>query len=180
METKSIAELCEIISGGTPKTNISEYWNGDIGWLSVKDFGGGKKYVYNSEKTITRLGVEKSSTNILREDDIILSARGTVGEMAMIGTPMAFNQSCFGLRTKDNNVLNQEYLFYALKNSLKSIISVTQGSVFETINRASFERIFISYSDIHTQKKVATFLSNIDEKIEINDQINRNLYELAS
>ena len=180
METKSIAEVCEIISGGTPKTSVSEYWNGNIGWLSVKDFGGGKKYVYESEKTITELGVDKSSTNVLEEDDIILSARGTVGEMAMIGTPMAFNQSCFGLRTKNNNTLDQEYLFYALKNSIKSITSVTQGSVFETINRASFERIFISYDDIKKQRKVATFLANIDSKIENNEQINRNLVEYAA
>lgn len=179
METKCIAEVCEIISGGTPKTSVPEYWNGNIGWLSVKDFGGGKKYVYESEKTITELGVYKSSTNILKEDDIILSARGTVGEMAMIGTPMAFNQSCFGLRTKNNNILDQEYLFYALKNSIKSITSVTQGSVFETINRASFERIFISYADIKNQRKVATFLADIDSKIENNEQINRNLLEQA-
>lgn len=177
METRSIAELCDIISGGTPKTSMPDYWDGNIGWLSVKDFSGGKKYVYESEKTITKLGVEKSSTNILDKDDIILSARGTVGEMAMIGKPMAFNQSCFGLRTKNSNILNQDFLFYALKNSINSITSVTQGSVFETINRASFERIFISYADINTQKKVATFLSDIDRKIEINTAINRNLSE---
>lgn len=174
MQTKSISEICSIISGGTPKTSISEYWNGDIGWLSVKDFGGGKKYVYNSEKRITKLGVEKSSTNILEINDIILSARGTVGEMAMIGVPMAFNQSCFGLRTKNNEVVDQQYLFYALKNSIKSITSVTQGSVFETINRASFERIFVTYFDIDTQRKIAKLLSDLDAKIENNEKINRN------
>ena len=180
MEKKSVAELCEIISGGTPKTSKDEYWNGNIGWLSVKDFCGGKKYVYESEKTITKLGVKKSSTNILQKGDIILSARGTVGEMAMLGKPMAFNQSCFGLRTRNGSKLDQEYLFYALKNSIKSIISVTQGSVFETINRSSFERIFISYTNIGTQRKVASFLSDIDSKIEKNEEINRNFDLVAA
>ena len=175
MRTKSISELCHIISGGTPKTSVKEYWDGEIGWLSVKDFVGGKKYVYNSEKSVTELGVENSATNILKRNDIIISARGTVGEMAMLGKEMAFNQSCFGLRTKDEETLLQDYLFYALKNSMRSIVSVTQGSVFETINRASFERIFVSYPSLYEQKRVAGLLSNIDAKIEANEKINRNL-----
>lgn len=175
MRTQSITELCHIISGGTPKTSVKEYWDGEIGWLSVKDFGGGKKYVYSSEKTITEFGLENSATNILKKNDIIISARGTVGEMAMLGKEMAFNQSCFGLRTKDEGTLLQDYLFYALKNSIRSIVSVTQGSVFETINRASFERIFISYPMVYEQKKITVFLANLDAKIEINERINRNL-----
>ena len=179
MRTKSISELCHIISGGTPKTSVKEYWDGEIGWLSVKDFVGGKKYVYNSEKSVTELGVENSATNILKRNDIIISARGTVGEMAMLGKEMAFNQSCFGLRTKDEETLLQDYLFYALKNSMRSIVSVTQGSVFETINRASFERIFVSYPSLYEQKRVAGLLSNIDAKIEANEKINRNLQEQA-
>ena len=177
MKKRSIAEVCDIISGGTPKTNIPKYWNGNIGWLSVKDFSGNKKYVYSSEKSITELGVEKSSTNILNKNDIILSARGTVGEIAVLGKPMAFNQSCFGLRTKDENTLKQEYLFYALKYSIRMIMSVTQGSVFETINRSSFEKIFIPYTDIVSQRKIIEILATIDSKIEVNTAINRNLLE---
>lgn len=175
MKKRSIAEVCDIISGGTPKTNIPEYWNGNIGWLSVKDFSGNKKYVYSSEKSITELGVEKSSTNILNKNDIILSARGTVGEIAVLEKPMAFNQSCFGLRTKDENTLKQEYLFYALKYSIRMIMSVTQGSVFETINRSSFEKIFIPYTDIVSQRKIIEILATIDSKIEVNTAINRKL-----
>ena len=175
MRISSIYDVCEIISGGTPKTSNSEYWNGNIGWLSVKDFGGDRKYVYDSEKTITRLGLENSSTNILNKNDIILSARGTVGEMAMIGVPMAFNQSCFGLRSKDESVLNQNYLYYALKHSVKSVKSITQGSVFDTINRASFEKMFIPIFPISIQRRIAELLSSIDSTIENNTTINKNL-----
>lgn len=89
-----LIDAIEIIGGGTPKTSCAEYWNGNIPWLSVKDFNNDNRYVYSTEKTITPAGLEHSSTKLLQKDDIIISARGTVGEMAMISFPMAFNQSC--------------------------------------------------------------------------------------
>lgn len=170
-----VSRLCEIISGGTPKTSVKSYWNGSIGWLSVKDFIGEVKYVSSSEKTITNDGLNNSSTNLLIEGDVIISARGTVGEIAVIAKPMAFNQSCFGLRTKDEKVLDQGYLYYALKYAVKGIRAITQGSVFETINRASFEKINLPVFDSYIQKVIARILSCIDEKIQLNNEINRNL-----
>ena len=92
-----LSDVIEIIGGGTPKTNVKEYWNGSIPWLSVVDFQGDKKHVYKTEKTITEDGVLKSSTKILPAGSVIISARGTVGELAILGTKMAFNQSCYGL-----------------------------------------------------------------------------------
>lgn len=88
----------DLIGGGTPKTSNPDYWNGDIPWLSVKDFGNDNRYVYETEKHITKLGLMNSSTKLLDKGDIIISARGTVGEIATIPYPMAFNQSCYGLR----------------------------------------------------------------------------------
>ena len=64
-------EAVDIISGGTPKTSVPEYWNGDIGWLSVVDFGDKNKYVETTEKTITQAGVDNSSTKVLQINDII-------------------------------------------------------------------------------------------------------------
>ncbi len=91
-------DIIKVISGGTPKTSVTEYWdNGTIGWLSINDFNNDSRKVYNSEKHITELGVKESSTKILEINDIIISARGTVGVLAQIGKPMAFNQSCFGI-----------------------------------------------------------------------------------
>ena len=124
-QTYKLSEICEIISGGTPKTSIAEYWNGNIFWLSVKDFNTDSKYVYKSEKTITELGLKNSSTNILQKGDIIISARGTVGELAMIPYDMAFNQSCYGIRNSE--LIDNHYLFYSLK---KSINEFTNGPCF--------------------------------------------------
>lgn len=172
-----LSKVIKIISGGTPKTNVPEYWNGNIGWLSIVDFGNVNKYVYTSEKTITEKGVKESSTNILDNDDIIISARGTVGALAKIGVPMAFNQSCFGLRALDS-MIDSDYLFYYLKNHISNIRKKTQGSVFETINLNTFDQIEIIYPEIEAQKKIGFLLSLIDRKIDCNTKINDNLYQI--
>ena len=99
-----LSDLVDVIGGGTPKTTEESYWNGSIPWLSVKDFCGDKKYVYNTEKSITVEGLNNSSTKLLHKDNIIISARGTVGELAMIPYDMSFNQSCFGLIPKGKKV----------------------------------------------------------------------------
>jgi len=82
----------DIIGGGTPKTTVKEYWNGDIPWLSVVDFCGRNRRVYKTEKTITEKGLEEGSTKILKKGQVIISARGTVGEVAQLGSDRAFNQ----------------------------------------------------------------------------------------
>ena len=171
-------EAVDIISGGTPKTSVPEYWNGDIGWLSVVDFGDKNKYVETTEKTITQAGVDNSSTKVLQINDIIISARGTVGAMAMLKKPLAFNQSCFGLRGK-TEIINQEYLFYYLKNYMKVLKAKTQGSVFDTINLATFDLIDFNLPTLDKQERIAHILATIDNKIDANQAINAELESMA-
>lgn len=115
----TLIEYIDLIGGGTPKTSVAEYWSGNIPWLSVKDFNNDNRYVYTTEKHISEQGLLNSSTKLLQKDDIIISARGTVGELAMIPFPMAFNQSCYGIRAKDG--LNKAFLYYLLKNKIKEL-----------------------------------------------------------
>lgn len=173
----SLIETIELMGGGTPKTSKSEYWNGNINWLSVKDFNNENRYVYSTEKTITEEGLNNSSTRLLQKDDIIISARGTVGEMAMIPFPMAFNQSCYGIRAKDG--IDNTFLYYLIKNSVRKLKAVTHGSVFDTITRDTFANIDVLIPDSDTQHRIAKILSNIDDKIEYNQNINNNLEQQA-
>lgn len=168
-------DCAEIISGGTPKTSIPEYWNGDIPWLSVVDFNTGDKYVYATEKTITQDGLDNSSTKLLQKNDIIISARGTVGAMAMLPFPMAFIQSCFGIRAK-KEIVDADYLFYATKCKIEELIQKSKtGNVFKSINLDTFEMLELNLPSLKEQKKIAATLSTLDDKISLNEQINRNL-----
>ena len=173
-----LSEIMEIIGGGTPKTSIPQYWGGAIPWLSVKDFNNDHRYVYEAEKTITEEGLNHSSTTLLQKDDIIISARGTVGEMAMIPIPMAFNQSCYGLRAKDG-IVDSTFLYYLVKHNVHALKKNTHGSVFDTITRDTFSGIEVDVPDIATQRKIGGILSAIDDKQELNRRINENLQEQA-
>lgn len=169
----SLIDIVDLVGGGTPKTSKAEYWGGNINWLSVKDFNNEKRYVYSTEKTITEEGLNNSSTKLLKKDDIIISARGTVGELAMIPFPMAFNQSCYGIRAKEGT--DSTFLYYLIKNSVRMFKAMTHGSVFDTITRDTFANIEVVIPDIEMQHRIAKILADIDDKIENNERINDNL-----
>ena len=173
-----LSEIMDIIGGGTPKTSKPEYWNGDIPWLSVKDINNDYRYVYETEKTITQAGLDNSSTKILKRNDSIISARGTVGEIAMIPFSMAFNQSCYGLRAKES-LVDAEYLYYLIKHNVVILKKNTHGSVFDTITRDTFDGIEVELPSLQEQKVVASILRDLDDKIEVNNEINNNLEQQA-
>lgn len=163
-----VSEMADIISGGTPKTEIAEYWNGDIPWLSVKDFSGDSKRVYSSEKSITELGLNNSATQLLYPGDIIISARGTIGEVAQIGKTMAFNQSCYGLRAKEGYSAN--FLYYVLKYQVKYLKAVANGAVFDTIILKTFDKMKSDIPELPVQEKIASILSHYDDLLEANNR----------
>ena len=172
-----LSEIMDLIGGGTPKTSKAEYWDGDIPWLSVKDFNDDFRYVYKTEKHITQLGLENSSTKLLQPGDIIISARGTVGELATIPFPMAFNQ-CYGLRAK-KEIVNEDFLYYLIKHNVYVLKRNTHGSVFDTITRGTFEGIEVDIPALDVQARIAGVLSDLDKKIELNSRINENLLQQA-
>ena len=170
-------DLATIIGGGTPKTSVPEYWSGEIPWLSVKDFVSVTKYVYDTEKHISELGLLNSSTKLLGKNDIVISARGTVGAMAMIPYPMCFNQSCFGLR--GNNIVDKNFLYYLTRTKVDELRKTAHGSVFDTITRETFDNLRCLVPPLQTQQKIGNILSSLDSKIELNKRINDNLEQQA-
>jgi len=173
-----LSDVINLIGGGTPKRSISEYWNGDIPWLSVKDFNHGGRYVEESDETITQLGLEKSSTKLLKPGMLIISARGTVGELAQLKSEMAFNQSCYGIDAK-THYLDNDYLYYLLKLRIRELKSIAHGSVFDTITRHNIENIKAEVPRKHAQKAIAHILGTLDDKIEMNKKMNQTLEKIA-
>ena len=179
MNIYKFSDVVKIISGGTPNTKIKEYWNGNIKWLSIADFKDVNKYVYDTDKKITLNGLEHSATKMLNKNDIIISARGTIGALAILSCPMAFNQSCFGLTSKDNSILLNEYIYYYLKNYIKILKYKKEGSVFGTIDTSTFDKISIQYPPIKDQQSIIKILSLLDHLIDIKNIINSELEQMA-
>lgn len=165
-----LSDVIELIGGGTPKTTVEEYWNGSIPWLSVVDFSGDSRYVSHASKSITQLGLENSSTKLLNPGDLILSARGTVGELAQLTAPMAFNQSCFGIRSNFDG-LAQNYLYYLLLTVIGELRQNSHGSIFSTVNRKTFESVDIVLPPLDEQERIAGILGSLDDKIEANTRL---------
>ncbi|QLB13280.1 type I restriction enzyme S subunit [Bisgaardia hudsonensis] len=174
----NLSEVMNIIGGGTPKRNIAEYWNGTIPWLSVADFNEDRRYVSSSKESITNLGLKNSSTKILKRGSLIISARGTVGCIAQLKADMAFNQSCYGLEGK-SGILDNDFLYYLLKNNIKKLKKNTHGAVFDTITKETFEHIEIEYPLLEKQKEISKLLGSFDDKIELNTQTNQTLEQIA-
>lgn len=137
-----LGEIIEIIGGGTPKTSEPKYWDGNIPWLSVGDFNNGKKFVYETEKHISIEGLNNSTTKLLSKNDIIISARGTVGVIAVLGRDMAFNQSCYGI--KATRLVDKDYLYYLLISCVSELKHNSHGGIFDTITRDTFNTIDVA------------------------------------
>ncbi|WP_020394735.1 restriction endonuclease subunit S [Thiolinea disciformis] len=161
---KKLSTVCDFISGGTPDTNKKEYWNGDIPWLSVADFKQTRRYVYTAEKKITKAGLENSSTKILNAGDLIISARGTVGAIAQLGKPMAFNQSCYGIRVKEG--ADNGFLLYILRSQVDQLLNNAYGSKFDAITIRTFDSIKIPVPPLSEQQLIVAEITAIEEKIQ--------------
>ncbi|HIJ80754.1 MAG TPA: restriction endonuclease subunit S [Desulfuromonadales bacterium] len=173
-----LSDVLEIIGGGTPNTQTCEYWGGTIPWLSVVDFNNGFRWVSETEKTITQKGLDCSSTTLLRKGDIIISARGTVGAIAQLAKAMAFNQSCYGLRAVADKA-DTNFLYYAIHKSVDEMKRLAHGAVFDTITRSTFESLEIQLPPIPEQRAIAHILGTLDDKIELNRQMNETLEAMA-
>jgi type I restriction enzyme S subunit len=139
-ETISFVEAIDIISGGTPKTSDPSYWGGDIPWYSVVDAPGpGQIFVIDTAKKITEKGLGKSPARLVPRGTTIISARGTVGKLAMTSQKMTFNQSCYGLRSR--RVSGDAFCYFATEREVGDLQSRSHGSVFSTITRQTFEGV---------------------------------------
>jgi type I restriction enzyme S subunit len=136
----SFTKLVDVISGGTPKTSIDEYWNGSIPWFSVVDAPPGSScWVIQTEKRITPEGLANCSSKLLPTGTTIISARGTVGKVCLAGRDMAMNQSCYGLRSKAEN--GEFFCFYLTKSLVEILEARAHGSVFSTITRDTLDGV---------------------------------------
>ena len=166
----SLSKMITLIGGGTPKRSEPNYWNGDIFWFSVKDVPNeGEVFVITTQEKISELGLNKSSTKLLPVGTTIITARGTVGKIALVGYEMAMNQSCYGVQGK--NGVKQFMTYYLIKNAVEVLKKNTHGAVFDTITQATFDTVT-------SIKPSIEMMDLFESKVEkIMGHIKNNLYE---
>lgn len=130
--------MIDVLSGGTPKTGVSEYWDGDIPFFTPKDTTA-HPYVKQTEKTLTDAGLRNCNSRLYQKDTLFITARGTVGKLNLAQVPMAMNQSCYALVGKPP--LTQFFLYLALDAAIAQFKSRAVGAVFEAIVIDTFKAI---------------------------------------
>lgn len=164
-------ELVDIKGGGTPKTNIKEYWNGDIPFFSPKDVDS-NCFVLDTEKHITAMGLDNCNSNLFPSKTVFITARGTVGKIVMAGTEMAMNQTNYALLGKHN--VSQYYVYLITLQLVTRLLKKANGAVFNAITTRDFtnERIVIPFNSII--KSFSSIVEPLYENILLNEfQIKR-------
>lgn len=160
-----MSEVTNIISGGTPKSGISDYWFGDVKWITPKDMGKITGiYVSETGRNITQLGLEKSSAKLIPESSVILSTRAPIGHLAINKVPMATNQGCRGLVPK--STLDTKFLYYFLLKSVSLLNDLGSGTTFKELSKTALEKVEIPHPEITEQKRIVAILDQAFADIE--------------
>lgn len=139
-EDVALSAHLDIVGGGTPKTSVASYWGGPIPWFSVVDTPtGSDTFVFATEKTITEAGLTGSSARLVPAGTTIISARGTVGNLAVAAQDMTFNQSCYALRSMRGD--HPYFVYRAAAHAVDRLRAMAHGSVFSTITRQTFDSL---------------------------------------
>lgn len=178
-KTYKLGDVAQIIGGGTPSTTKEEYWNGEIGWLTPRDLTGYSfKYISKGERNITEEGLKNSSARLMPEGTVLMTSRAPIGYLAIAGDELCTNQG-FKSFIVDEDRINNEYLYYLLKSNIDRIKSLSTGSTFAEVSATILKGFEIEIPDLPTQKEIAQILTSLDDKIELNLQMNQTLEAMA-
>lgn len=167
-EERKLGELSNIVGGGTPSTSNSEYWDGDIDWYAPAEIGE-QRYVSKSKKTITELGLKKSSARILPVGTVLFTSRAGIGNTAILGKEATTNQGFQSIVPNPNKL--DSYFIYSRTNELKRYGEVTgAGSTFVEISGKQMSKMSIMVPELSEQKKIGSFFEQLDNTIALHQR----------
>ena len=177
MTRYKLGEICEIVSGSTPKTGIEEYWDGDAKWITPAEIDDDSYIISDSVRKITELGVKKTGLSPLPEGTVILSSRAPIGKVAIAGCEMYCNQGFKNLICSD--IINNRYLYWFLKGNTAYLNSLGRGATFKEISKQIVSAIEINVPTLAEQKAVVSQLEKVNEIIRMRGQELQKLDELV-
>lgn len=164
MSKYKLGEICEIVSGSTPKTNIKEYWDGDIKWITPAELSDDSYIVTDSARKITEIAVEKTGLSSFPKGTVILSSRAPIGKVAIAGCEMYCNQGFKNLICTDR--IDNKYLYWFLKGNTEYLNSLGRGATFKEISKSIVAGIEINVPEINKQREVVVKLEKINKIIK--------------
>ena len=165
MERVKLGDVCTIVSGTTPKTDINEYWDGDIDWITPAEINEDSYVVNESLRKITLLAVQKTGMSSFPAGTVILSSRAPIGKVAIAGKEMYCNQGFKNMIC--GNRINNEYLFWFLKGNTEYLNSLGRGATFKEISKKIVENIEIVLPGLEEQKNIAKILHRCNRVMQM-------------
>lgn len=177
--TTKLSNVAKIVGGGTPSTTKSDYWNGNIPWITPRDLSDHKdKYISRGSRTITDLGLEESSAKLVPKGTVLYTSRAPIGYVAIASQSLCTNQGFKSL------VLNEGYdsrfFYYLLKHHTPEIESRATGTTFKEISGTALANYEVKIPPQQIQINVANFLAAIDDLITQLRETNKTLEAIAT
>ena len=153
MKQVRLGDVCTVVGGSTPKSNIPEYWNGDIKWVTPAELMSDSYFIYDTERHITDIAVKKTNLNLLPVGTVLLSCRAPIGKTAIVGSEMYCNQGFKNLVCSDN--ICNKYLYFFLKSKKNYLDALGRGATFKEISKSIVEDVKIPLPTMEEQHKIA-------------------------
>ena len=167
---ENICKIANILSGGTPSKAVDEYWNnGTIPFFGPTDCNGSVFQIKTADH-ITQKGLEHCASSLFEEGIVIITARGSIGKLIIVGTPMAMNQSCYALQSKEGEY---EYLYFLTTQLIDCLKAKGSGSVFKSIIASDIEHSTLC---VATENVVSDFCKKVKPLFE---KLKANTIEIA-
>lgn len=181
MEWKEVtlSEIGTIVGGATPSTKNTSFYDGNIPWLTPKDLSvNSNKFIFRGERNITEAGFNSCSCKMLPKGSVLFSSRAPIGYVAIAANDMCTNQ---GFKSViPNEETDSEFLYYLLKYNKDNIASQGSGTTFAEVSGKTMKEIEVMVpKETDDQRRIASILSSLDRKIELNNKINADLEEMA-
>lgn len=177
MNRYKLGDICEIVSGSTPKTGVAEYWDGDVKWITPAELNDESYIINDSVRKITRQAVRETGLTPFPAGTVILSSRAPIGKVAIAGCEMYCNQGFKNLICSEK--INNRYLYWFLKGNTEYLNSLGRGATFKEISKQIVSAIEINVPDISRQKEVVCQLEKVSEIIQLRKQELKKLDELV-
>ena len=172
-----LGDICTVVSGSTPKTSVSEYWDGDIKWITPAELNEDSFYLHDSVRHITELGKEKTGLSYMPTGTVILSSRAPIGKTAIAACEMCCNQGFKNLICSDK--IFNEYLYFFLSAKTEYLNSLGRGATFKEISKAIVENIMIPLPGIEDQKQIAARFVQVEDLIRLRKEQLQQLDQLV-
>lgn len=160
-EWLQIKEIGRVVSGATPKTTIEEYWTGDFNWFTPAELNNNSGYIFESERKISKKGVDSCSLQKLPANTVLLTSRAPIGKLAIAGIDCYCNQGFKNIIC--NTKILPRYLYYLLLFNTEFLNSLGRGATFKEISKSIVENIRIPVPSVELQNKFAEFVEQVEK-----------------